>query len=260
MQTNRRRRILEALHSAGECTVDQLADSLRVSDMTIRRDLQALADEGLLLRTHGGASPIENVRFEFQFLKRGQQRREQKEAIGAVAASFVKDGQSVLLDSGTTTLAVARQLRKLTRFTIITTSLPIASVMQRFGNADILLLGGFLRRESPDLEGPLTESNLDTLQADLAILGADGIDAAGNAYNASMNIARLLRIAVKAAAKVYVVADSSKIGRTALTRFGNVRDWAGLITDDEVDPTIAEQLRAAGVNLIVAPREAIEVR
>ena len=86
------------------------------------------------------------------------------------------------------------------------------------------------------------------------------IDAAGNAYNASMNIARLLRIAVKAAAKVYVVADSSKIGRTALTRFGNVRDWAGLITDDEVDPTIAEQLRAAGVSMIVAPREAIEVR
>lgn len=259
MQNNRRRKILEVLHSEGECTVDRLADSLQVSDMTIRRDLQALADEGLLLRTHGGASPIENVRFEFQFLKRAQQRRTQKEAIGTVAATLVKEGSSVLLDSGTTTLAVARQLRKLQHFTVITTSLPIASVMQRAGNADILLLGGFLRRESPDLEGPLTESNLDTLQTDLAILGADGIDAAGNVYSASLTTARLLTIAVKAAAKVYVVVDSSKIGRSALTRYGNARDWGGLITDSDLDPALAEQLKMSGVNVIVAPREEAEV-
>ena len=190
MQTGRQRKILELLHEKGERSVDELADSLRVSDMTIRRDLQALAEDGLLLRTHGGASPVENVRFEFQFLQRTQHQRQQKEAIGLAASALVKEGQSVLFDSGTTTLAVARQLRRVGRFTVITTSLPIASVMQRFGNSDILLLGGFLRRESPDLEGPLTESNLDTLSADLAFLGADGIDAAGNAYNASLNIAR----------------------------------------------------------------------
>lgn len=253
MRTDRQRKILELLKEHGECAVDRLAESLRVSEMTIRRDLHALAGEGLLVRTHGGASPAQNVRFEFQFLERAHHRRHQKDAIGAVAATLLKDGQSVLFDSGTTTLAVARQLRKLSRFTVITTSLPIASVMQRTSNADILLLGGFLRRESPDLEGPLTESNLDTLQADVAILGADGIDAAGNVYNSSLSIARLLTIAVKAASKVYVVADSSKIGRSALTRFGNIRDWAGLITDSEVEPALLEQLLAAGVKVTMAP-------
>ncbi len=252
MQNVRQRKIIELLHSDGECTVDGLAQKLCVSDMTIRRDLQALADEGLLLRTHGGASPVESVRFEFQFLQRTQLRRQQKDAIGTVAAGLVQEGQSILFDSGTTTLAVARQLRKLSRLTVLTTSLPIASVMQRAGNADILLLGGFLRRESPDLEGPLTEANLATLQADVAILGADGIDAEGNVYNVSLSIARLLTIAAKAAAKVYVVADSSKIGRTALTRFGNLRDWAGLITDDEINPALLEQLRSAGVDVKLA--------
>lgn len=252
MHTVRQRKILELLHGDGEQSVDELADALRVSDMTIRRDLAALASEGLLLRTHGGATPVENVRFEFQFLQRNQHRRQQKESIGRAAAAFVKSGQSVLFDSGTTTLAVARELRRLAHFTVITTSLPIASVMQRFGNADILLLGGFLRRESPDLEGPLTESNLDTLQADLAILGADGVDLNGNVYNASMNVARLLTIAVKAAAKVYVVADSSKVGRTALARFGNLQGFAGLITDAQISTPQLDALRNAGVNVIVA--------
>ncbi len=260
MQTGRQRKILELLHQGGERSVDALAELLQVSDMTIRRDLQALAEEGLLLRTHGGASPVENVRFEFQFLQRAQHRRQQKEAIGLAAAAIVKEGQSVLFDSGTTTLAVARQLRRVAHFTVITTSLPIASVMQRSGNADILLLGGFLRRDSPDLEGPITESNLNTLHADVAFLGADGVDGEGNVYNASLSIARLLMVAVKAASKVYVVADSSKLDRNALTKFGNLRDWAGLVTDAEISHAQLTQYRQAGINVIVAPKDLNGVR
>ena len=253
MQTIRQRQILELLHAKGDCTVDQMAETLRVSDMTIRRDLQLLADEGLLLRNHGGASAVESVRFEFQFLERNRVCRAQKEAIGKAAAGLVKAGQSVLLDSGTTTLAVARELRSVPRLTVITTALPIASVMQRAGNADIVLLGGTLRRESPDLEGPLTEANVETLRADLAIIGADGVDLDGQAYNASMSVARLLGKAARSAVQVYVVADSTKIGRPALTVFGRIAGWAGLITDSDISPAHLRQLRAAGVNVIVAP-------
>lgn len=252
MQTPRQRQILELLHSKGDCAVDHLAETLRVSDMTIRRDLQTLAEEGLVLRTHGGASPVESVRFEFKFLERAQVRRNQKEAIGRAAAALVKAGQSVLLDSGTTTLAVARELRALAPLTVITTSLPIASVMQRSGNAEIVLLGGTLRRESPDLEGPLTESNLQTLRADVALFGADGIDLEGTAYNASLSVARLLSSGARSAARVYIVADSSKIGTAALSSFGNLSTWAGLITDSEIAPSHVSALRARGVNVIIA--------
>ncbi len=229
-----------------------LATQLAVSEMTIRRDLASLAKDGLLIRSHGGASAVESVKFEFHFLDRAQQRRREKDAIGERAAQFIRPGQSVLLDSGTTTLAAARQLRHIAPLTAITTSLPIASVMQRAGNAEILLLGGFLRRESPDLEGPLTESNLDTLRADVALLGADGVGLDGTVYNGSLTVGRLLSKAVRAAAQVFVLADSSKIGRTALSAFGSLTQFAGLITDDGISPDHLAALTKNGVKVMLA--------
>src|SRR4051812_34180391 len=107
MQTARRQRIESLLQSEGACSVEYLARELGVSDMTVRRDLQSLASAGRLIRTHGGAAPTEQVTFEFQFLRRARLNQRQKELIGACAAQLIKGGQSVLLDSGTTTLAIA---------------------------------------------------------------------------------------------------------------------------------------------------------
>lgn len=232
--------------------MDFLARELNVSDMTIRRDLRQLADAGRVVRSHGGASPAESVMFEFQFLERAQLNHEQKEEIGAAAADLVKDGQSVLLDSGTTTLALARRLRDRSGITIITTSLPIAAALQRTPGVETLLLGGFVRRDSPDLGGALTESNLDSLRADIAFVGADGIDLSGNVYNASIAVGQMLSKMVTRAAEAYVVADSAKIGRTQLKQFGNASQWRGLITDSRADADSIEQLRRAGVNVIPA--------
>ena len=253
MQLARHQQIVELLQARGHCGVDVLARELAVSEMTIRRDLQALAEEGRVARTHGGAAPVEQVLFEFEFLRRARENRAEKDQIGLAAAAMVPEGKSIILDSGTTTLAVARQLRLRRRLTVITTSLPIAAVLQRGGTTDILLLGGILRRESPDLEGPLTESNLESLKADIAFVGADGIDLNGEAYNGSLNTARLLEKAVKAATVVYVVADSSKLGRNALSKFGNLSAWSGLITDNGASAGHLSALRNAGVKVIVAP-------
>ena len=252
MQIERHRQIVELLNSRGACAVDVLAKEFSVSEMTIRRDLQSLVEDGRIARTHGGAAPVEQVMFEFEFLRRAQENRPSKDLIGRAAAALVEEGQSVILDSGTTTLAIARELQSRRRLTVITTSLPIAAVLQRGSRVEILLLGGFLRRESPDLEGPLTESNLETLRADIAFVGADGIDLSANAYNTSLNVGRLLTKAVKAASTVYVVADSSKLGRTALTKFGNLASWKGLITDRGATPEQLTALRQAGANVIVA--------
>jgi DeoR/GlpR family transcriptional regulator of sugar metabolism len=244
--------IIEALAARGECSVEELSHLLNVSDMTIRRDLQKLADEGRVVRTHGGASAANQVSFEFQFLKRSQENAPAKQHIGAAAASLIRDGQSVLLDSGSTTLAVARQLVHRRRLTVLTTSLPIASVLQRAAGLETLLLGGYVRRDSPDLEGPLTEANLDYLRADIAFLGADGIDAAGNVYNSSLSIARMLAKMVASSEKVYVVADHTKLGRRALASFGSIAQWAGLITDAQADETTIRRLRDTGVNVTLA--------
>ena len=248
----RQRRIEALMRSMGTCSVEFLSRELSVSDMTIRRDLRQLADAGRVVRSHGGASQTESVRFEFQFLERAQLNRQQKEEIGATAAALVRDGQSVLLDSGTTTLALARHLRNRQGVTVITTSLPIAAALQCARGVETLLLGGFVRRDSPDLGGALTEANLDSLRADLAFVGADGLDLEGNAYNASIAVGQMLSKMVTRAKDTYVVADSSKIGHTQLKKFGNASDWRGLITDREGRPNDYAALRRAGVTVLRA--------
>lgn len=251
-QHARHNRIAELLASGGECSVEMLAEKLGVSGMTVRRDLQAMADAGKVIRTHGGATSGQRVSFEFQFLARTRENQVAKEAIAVEAARRVGDGQSVMLDSGTTTLALARQLKVKKRLTVITTSLPIASELQFCEQIQLLLLGGFVQRGAPDLAGSLTESNLESLHADVAFVGADGIDARGNIYNNSLAVGRMLGKMAASTDCIYVVADSSKIGRAALTRFGNAAKWNGLITDGGLKKALASALQRAGVRVLIA--------
>jgi len=240
------------LGTRGECSVEELAGVLGVSGMTIRRDLQTLAEAGKVIRTHGGAAMAERISFEFDFLKRVKEHEAAKAVIGAAAAALVEDGQSVLLDSGTTTLALLRHLKGKKGLTVITTSLPIASQLQYGQEIAVLLLGGYLRAGSPDLAGALTEANLETLHADVAFIGADGIDARGAVYNQSPEVARMLTKMAEAAGRVYVVADHSKLGRTALWRFGHLKDWAGLVTDAGADRSFLASLQKSGIHIIKA--------
>jgi DeoR/GlpR family transcriptional regulator of sugar metabolism len=249
-QPARWEQICALIAQRGECSVEELAQRFAVSGMTIRRDLQILAEQGKVLRTHGGAAMAKRISFEFDFLKRAKEHEAAKGAIGAAAAALVDDGQSVLLDSGTTTLALSRHLRGKRRLMVITTSLPIASQLQYDAEIAVLLLGGYVRAGSPDLAGALTESNLETLHADVAFIGADGIDAHGAVYNQSPEVARMLTKMTAAASRVYVVADHSKLGKKALWRFGRLQDWSGLVTDADADRTLLKPLEKAGVAVI----------
>ena len=246
----RRTQILELLDRQGECGIDELAERFGVSGMTIRRDLQELADEGRVIRTHGGATPTARITFEFKFLARTQEQNAEKEQIAEVAARLVQPGESVLLDSSTTTLAIARRLRAIPDLTVITTSLPIASELFGCESIDVLILGGKLRKDSPDLFGALTDIHLDALRVNVAFIGADAVDRSGYIYNQSAEIGRMLHRMSKAAARVYAVADHSKIGRQELMHFANVADWSGLITDDKLNVTMQQTLIRAGVSVI----------
>jgi DeoR/GlpR family transcriptional regulator of sugar metabolism len=251
----RRTRVRTLVARRGECSVDELARELRVSGMTIRRDLQSLAEEGCVIRTHGGATLGERATFEFTFLQRVNKNREAKEAIARTAVELARGCRTIMLDGSTTTLAIARQLRGTAGLTVVTTSLPAAAELQHEPGIDVLLPGGYVRPASPDLTGSLTEANLKGLHAEIAFLGADAIDGEGGVFtNPPDNSAVLLALAASAE-RVYVVADHTKLGRTALRCFGHLGQWAGLVTDESCGAEFVDRLRHSGVHVIVAPVE-----
>ncbi len=247
----RRQQIIELLERDGEQAVDALATRFGVSGMTIRRDLQALAERGTVMRTRGGAAPSARVAFEFRFLDRMREHAEHKDAIARIAVEQVEPGQHVFLDSSTTTLAIARRLRGRGPLTVITTSLPIASELFGLDDIEVILLGGVLRKDTPDLAGALTEQTLELLRAEVAFLGADAVDSQGWAYTGSPEVARLLQAMARSADRAYIVADHTKLGRQALLRFAELYEWTGLITDSAADASVRAALSDAGVNVLV---------
>lgn len=246
----RREAILDQIEADGGASIEGLAERFGVSGMTIRRDLQELADSGQVIRTHGGAAPAKRISFEFRFLERTRQQAHEKGQIAELAAQLVEPGQSVLLDSSTTTLAIARRLVEVPNVTVVTTSLPIASALFGRDDIEVIILGGSLRQNSPDLSGALTDNNLEQIHADVAFIGVDALDDRGALYNRSSDLGRMLKGMAAAADRVFAVADHTKVGRRELMRFGKLSDWDGLITDDAVPPAIKRRLERTGCRVI----------
>jgi DeoR/GlpR family transcriptional regulator of sugar metabolism len=247
----RQKQICELIARQGDCSIEELVKRFGVSGMTVRRDLESLAEQGKVIRTHGGAAMAERVSFEFEFLKHRMENQAAKQAIAAVAAAEIKNGETIMLDSGTTTLALAGLLREKHGLTVITNSLPIAAQLQYNQEIEVLLLGGRLRASSPDLAGAVTEANLEMLRADAVFMGADAIDRQGGVYQESPEVGRMLTKMAASAGRVYVVADGSKLGRTAVWRFGRLQDWAALITDAGADRSLLASLKKAGVRVLL---------
>ncbi len=244
--------MVQWLDANGECSVDLLADHFGVSGMTIRRDLQDLTDDGQVIRTHGGATAATRVSFEFRFLERARQQAEEKKQIAKTALSLISHGNTVMLDSSTTTLAIARQLKTLNNITVITGSLPIASELFGQENVTVLLLGGVLRQNTPDLMGAITDSNLENLRADVAFIGADAIDAQGNLYNVSAEIGCMLARMANAATRVYATADHTKLDRHELYRYANLKDWDGLICDEKISSLFKQKLETHKIPIMLS--------
>ncbi len=227
----------------------------RVSEMTLRRDLDTLAQMGEVRRTHGGAVATERMAFQFDFRGRRRANRDAKRAITRKAHELVQPGQAVILDTGTTTLELAHLLRDFRDLTVITPSLAVASELQFSDGIRTVLLGGIVRSGSPDLTGPLTEANLESFAADLAFQGADAIDPEGKLYNADLDIAHVDTKMRQRAEKTYILCDSSKIGKTALACNGNLQEVDALITDDGIDSELRKRFEEMGATLIVVRRE-----
>lgn len=247
LPAERHQRILEQLRQAGQVSATQLARHLGVSLMTIRRDLNALAERGLVLRVHGGALlPDRGVLDEPVRAKRGV-HLEAKRKIAEAAAALVQPGQTVILDAGTTTGAVAKALlrRRLRDLTVVTSDLDIARRMAEDPRYRVFCVGGLVQPRVFALMGDHAVRFLEGIHAHHAFVGTDAFDVAAGVTTRTMEKVRLKQSMVAAAREATLVADSSKFGRVLLATVLPLGAFRRIITDTPADPANLEALRRA---------------
>jgi DeoR family transcriptional regulator, aga operon transcriptional repressor len=245
----RRRRICELLREEGRVTVDALATRFGISQVTIRADLSALESVGALTRTHGGALLPDEIDQPLG-VKQLQQHSE-KVRIAQAATALIRDGETIILDSGTTTAEIARALRKaeLRSINVITNALNVAALLMDVESVRLIVPGGVLRRESNSLSGPMAEMALANLQADRLYLGADGLDPKIGVMTPHLQEAELNAKMMRIARQVVVVADSSKLLRRNISLIAKVEQIHMLITDTAAPAPAIEELRKRGVTV-----------
>jgi len=257
LSVHRRERILEVLRQQSFATVSALAEALDCSQMTIRRDLGRLEAEGLLERSHGGARVSRRITLEFSMGRKADIRRDEKAAIARAARGLVRPTQHIIIDTGTTTLALAAELRNCENVTVVTTSLAVVSTLLSAEGVECMLLGGVVRESSPDLYGPLLEENLSRLHPDWAFIGCDGISTTGGLTTLDARVARATSLMIAAASNVALLVDSSKAGSDAFITFAQIEDVDVLITDSGMPAEMLEVARAANTRtMVVEPVDA----
>ena len=249
--SDRLARIRGLLTERPSVSISELARLFKVTEMTIHRDLAKLEQASQIRKTHGGAVAAERMIFEFDFAARRQANLKAKQAIAREAVKLVEPGSRLILDTGTTTLELAYLLKDFQNITVITPSLAVASVLQFSRGVQTILLGGIICEGRPDLTGAITESILDTLAADIAFQGADGIGADGMLYNADTRIARVDQKMRQRAKHNYILCDSSKIGKTALAASGFVNEIDALITDSRINKAQVTTFKKIGTKVII---------
>lgn len=249
----RQAKIRDLLSRQPEVSVAELAREFGASEMTIRRDLNALEAQAQILRTHGGAKLTERMILEFDYRARRETNGAAKRAIAAEARKLVKPGQRLLLDTGTTALELAALLKEGLKLTVITPSLAVASELQHSPAVEVILLGGVIREGNPDLTGPLTEHGLEMFAADLAFQGADGIGVDGSIYNSDLRLARVDQLMRRVSERCCVLADHTKIGCTALARSGSLAEVDVFITSAGAPADTLRHFAQGGTEVIVAP-------
>lgn len=251
---SRRRLLLDLVVRQGYATLDELVKALGVSESTVRRDLESLDLNGQVKRTHGGAVYSGDLRALPAFEDRAATATAEKQAIGRAAAALLDDGDTVLLDGGTTTLEVARAL--LGRpMQVVTNSLPIAQLLASSVAIDLILIGGYVYPRTGVALGPLAIATMQGIRVNKAILGAGGIVAEG-IYNSNLLLVETERQMMSCGQEIMIVADHTKFGRIALARVCGLDEVQQMVVDSGLADEHRAILEAAGVRTEVAPAEA----
>ena len=247
LPAQRRQEILRAVRS-GTAHVSDLAESFGVSEMTVRRDLGALARDGKLERVHGGAvdaggepgfSQIEVERFDI------------KDRLGAAAARMVCDGQTVMVDIGTSTLQFARHLHG-KKITVVTTNLAVVEELVPDPDIDLVLPGGIVRRNYRSLVGVLAEDSLRQIKSDILFLGTSGVDVDMGVWDTTMVEVPIKRLMIAGAEEVVLLADAAKFAMTGMVRVCGPESIDHIVTDAPLPAACRSAVDAAGIEVTVA--------
>jgi DeoR family transcriptional regulator, aga operon transcriptional repressor len=249
LNEERRRAIREILERNGRVLVTEIARQFHTSQVTVRKDLDVLQSQGLIHRTHGGALPAREGALEDPTLREKEKlQRAQKLRIAEAAVRLVKEGQVVILDSGTTTTAIARALRNFQKVTIITNAVNIAAELSG-APVEVILTGGTLRKNSFSLVGPIAEETLQRLNADILFLGVDGFDVQYGLSTPNLLEAKVNRGMVEVAKRTVAVCDSTKFGRRSLSLIVPTKSLHEVITDRDIPKTDLRLLRKMGMEV-----------
>jgi DeoR/GlpR family transcriptional regulator of sugar metabolism len=245
---DRRREIVERIRRDGRVAVAELALRLETSEVTVRRDLDVLAQSGVLLRIRGGAVSQLKRGEELPFSMREIDGADAKVRIADMAASLVRDGEAIVVDSGTTGLAVARALAG-RRLTVMPLSLQAATVLSGEASISLLLPGGSTRFGEGSLVGPLTEANIASLRFDTVVLTCCGVSVSGGVTAHDLADAAVKRAAVKAASRTVLVVEGAKFARTALALVCQLDEIDVVITDRAAPGDAVSALEGMGIEV-----------
>jgi DeoR/GlpR family transcriptional regulator of sugar metabolism len=249
----RRRLLLELIASRGFATLEELVRQLGVSESTVRRDLESLDATGAIKRTHGGAVMSGDVRTMPALEDRLATAAAEKRAIGRATATLIDDGDTVLLDGGTTTFEVARALVGRS-VQVVTNSLPIANLFSSGKTSDVILIGGYVSPRTGVAMGPLAVEMMRGIRVRKTIMGAGGIVAEG-VYNSNVLLVETERQMMACAQEVVIVADHTKFGRLSLSKLCDLSAIDAVVADPAIPGDFRTLLDQSGVSVHVAPLE-----
>lgn len=252
MSPTRSQKISARIARSGEATIADLAEDFGVSEMTIRRDLEALEDEGIIRRIRGGAISVISRSYEPPIAERAASAAAAKRAIGQAAAALLADGEIVIVDVGTTTLELARALSGHRKLTVVTPSLLVAIELAKSPDVRTLVTGGILRPGEMSLIGHRAEDSFADLNCDTIFLGVAGVDCERGLTEYNLDDTRVKQAALKSARRCVVLADETKLGRVAFATVAPLARVDVLVTDARLDHPVVVQAADAGVEIVHA--------
>jgi DeoR family transcriptional regulator, fructose operon transcriptional repressor len=250
MLPERWEKIIELVEEQGRASVGEIAQTIGVSLPTVRRDLALIHQRGMIKRLRGGAEPAERTRPSITLAESRRINPTEKELIGCAAAALIEPGECVMLDGGFTTYQVARYLPG--DLTVVTNSLDVAQAVASRKDVSLVVLGGLLMVESGTTVGSTTERHISELAADKAILGANAFSVADGLCADVQLVAEVKKAMIRSCREIIVVADSDKLGKSALYRVADMEAISTLVTDDKADEETLQAIRDVGVTVVVA--------
>ncbi len=245
--------LLELIKSRDRVSIQEMVDHLGVSAVTVRKDLEKLAQRGDVLRTFGGAVLTRGAELDPTIQERTRLHEREKRLIGASAAQLIQPGENIIIDAGSTTLMMVQHLRGIGSLHVITAALNVALEAGSLPLVTVIVPGtGMLDPITMSLEGPEVEEAYGRLHADKYFMGLRGVDLQHGFMDTNIRRIRLKQSMIRAARQTIALADSSKLGRSSLVQIAPLGSISSLVTDGGASPTILDQLRGAGLQVIVA--------